>query len=145
VAERGKALVTGGAGFIGSHLSAQLLADGWEVYALDDLSTGNLRNVARLRDRADYHLVVDSVLSPSIVNELVHKCDVVFHLAAAVGVRLIVEQPVHTLVTARRRSSSRPTGGSTARRRRAAGSTPTRRRWTSSSRSATTTSAGSTA
>jgi UDP-glucose 4-epimerase len=99
VGERGKALVTGGAGFIGSHLSELLLADGWEVYALDDLSTGNLRNVARLRERPDYHLVVDSVLSPSIVNELVHKCDVVYHLAAAVGVRLIVEQPVHTLVT----------------------------------------------
>jgi len=99
VGERGKALVTGGAGFIGSHLSELLLADGWEVYALDDLSTGNLRNVARLRERSDYHLVVDSVLSPSIVNELVHKCDVVYHLAAAVGVRLIVEQPVHTLVT----------------------------------------------
>jgi UDP-glucose 4-epimerase len=99
VGERGKALVTGGAGFIGSHLSELLLADGWEVYALDDLSTGSLRNVARLRERGDYHLVVDSVLSPSIVNELVHKCDVVFHLAAAVGVRLIVEQPVHTLVT----------------------------------------------
>jgi UDP-glucose 4-epimerase len=99
VGERGKALVTGGAGFIGSHLSELLLTDGWEVYALDDLSTGDLRNVARLRERADYHLVVDSVLSPSIVNELVHKCDVVYHLAAAVGVRLIVEQPVHTLVT----------------------------------------------
>jgi nucleoside-diphosphate-sugar epimerase len=99
MSERGKALVTGGAGFIGSHLSELLLAEGWEVYALDDLSTGSLHNVARLRERPDYHLVVDSVLSPSIVNELVHKCDVVYHLAAAVGVRLIVEQPVHTLVT----------------------------------------------
>jgi UDP-glucose 4-epimerase len=99
VGERGKALVTGGAGFIGSHLSELLLAEGWEVYALDDLSTGGLHNVAHLRERPDYHLVVDSVLSPSIVNELVHKCDVVYHLAAAVGVRLIVEQPVHTLVT----------------------------------------------
>ena len=97
--ERGKALVTGGAGFIGSHLSELLLSEGWEVYALDDLSTGSLHNVAHLRERPLYHLVVDSVLSPSIVNELVHKCDVVYHLAAAVGVRLIVEQPVHTLVT----------------------------------------------
>jgi UDP-glucose 4-epimerase len=95
----GKALVTGGAGFIGSHLSEQLLADGWEVFALDDLSTGSIENVARLRERTDFHLVVDSVLSPSVVSELVHKCDVVYHLAAAVGVRLIVEQPVHTLVT----------------------------------------------
>ena len=95
----GKALVTGGAGFIGSHLSELLLDDGWEVWVLDDLSTGSERNVAHLRDREEFHLVVDSVLKASVVNELVHRCDVVFHLAAAVGVRLIVEQPVHTLVT----------------------------------------------
>jgi UDP-glucose 4-epimerase len=94
-----KALVTGGAGFIGSHLSELLLDDGWEVFALDDLSTGSLPNVERLKDRPGYHLVVDSVLSETVVNELVHKCDAVFHLAAAVGVRLIVEQPVHTMVT----------------------------------------------
>jgi UDP-glucose 4-epimerase len=91
--------VTGGAGFIGSHLSELLLSEGWEVFALDDLSTASIENVAHLRDRPDFHLVVDSVLSPAIVNELVHKCDVVYHLAAAVGVRLIVEQPVHTIVT----------------------------------------------
>ena len=95
----GKALITGGAGFIGSHLAELLLADGWEVRALDDLSTGSLANVEHLRERRDFHLVVDSVLHPAVVNELVHKCDVVYHLAAAVGVRLIVEQPVHTLVT----------------------------------------------
>jgi nucleoside-diphosphate-sugar epimerase len=94
-----KALVTGGAGFIGSHLVELLLAEGWEVWVLDDLSTGSERNVAHLREREDFHLVVDSVLKASVVNELVHRCDVVFHLAAAVGVRLIVEQPVHTLVT----------------------------------------------
>jgi UDP-glucose 4-epimerase len=96
---RPKALVTGGAGFIGSHLCELLLADRWEVFALDDLSTSSVDNVAHLNERWDFHLVVDSVLSPSVVNELVHKCDVVYHLAAAVGVRLIVEQPVHTLVT----------------------------------------------
>jgi len=95
----GKALVTGGAGFIGSHLSELLLAGGWEVFALDDVSTGSTDNVAALRDRTDFHLVVDSVLSPSVVGDLVQRCDVVFHLAAAVGVRLIVEQPVHTMVT----------------------------------------------
>jgi UDP-glucose 4-epimerase len=94
-----RALITGGAGFIGSHLSEQLLAGGWEVFVLDDVSTGSLENVAHLRERPDYHLVVDSVLSQSVVSELVHKCDVVYHLAAAVGVRLIVEQPVHTMVT----------------------------------------------
>jgi UDP-glucose 4-epimerase len=95
----GKALITGGAGFIGSHLAELLLEDGWEIWALDDLSTGSLANVEHLRDRTDFHLVVDSVLSPAVVNELVHKCDIIYHLAAAVGVRLIVEQPVHTLVT----------------------------------------------
>jgi UDP-glucose 4-epimerase len=95
----GKALITGGAGFIGSHLSELLLAQGWEVYVLDDVSTGQLENIEHLRDRSDYHLVVDSILSPAVVSEVVHKCDVVFHLAAAVGVRLIVEQPVHTMIT----------------------------------------------
>ncbi len=99
MASTGRALITGGAGFIGSHLSELLLKEGWEVYVLDDLSTGSLTNVQHLMDRADFHLVVDSVLKPAVVNELVHKCDVVYHLAAAVGVRLIVEQPVHTLVT----------------------------------------------
>jgi nucleoside-diphosphate-sugar epimerase len=94
-----KALITGGAGFIGSHLSELLLENGWEVFVLDDVSTGSLENIAHLRDRPDYHLVVESVLSPAVVSEVVHKCDVVFHLAAAVGVRLIVEQPVHTMVT----------------------------------------------
>jgi UDP-glucose 4-epimerase len=96
---RPKALVTGGAGFIGSHLCEALLAEGWEVFALDDLSTGSIHNVAHLKERWDFHLVVDTVLSPAVVNELVHKCDVVYHMAAAVGVRLIVEQPVQTLVT----------------------------------------------
>ncbi len=95
----GKALITGGAGFIGSHLAERLLDSGWEVWALDDLSTGSLANVEHLRDRQAFHLVVDSVLHATSVNELVYKCDVVYHLAAAVGVRLIVEQPVRTLVT----------------------------------------------
>src|SRR4029453_14417479 len=77
----------------------RLLDAGWEVYALDDLSTSSLENIEHLRERPEFHLVVDSVLSPSVVNELVHKCDVVYHLAAAVGVRLIVEHPVRTMVT----------------------------------------------
>jgi nucleoside-diphosphate-sugar epimerase len=94
-----RALITGGAGFIGSHLAELLLDDGWDVYVLDDLSTGGLRNVEHLRERQEFHLVVDSVLHAGIVNELVYKTDVVYHLAAAVGVRLIVEQPVHTMVT----------------------------------------------
>ena len=94
-----KALITGGAGFIGSHLGELLLREGWEVYALDDLSTGADANVEHLKKDPRFHLVVDSVLSPTVVNELVYRCDVVYHLAAAVGVRLIVEKPVHTLVT----------------------------------------------
>ena len=94
-----KVLVTGGAGFIGSHLSELLLDSGAEVFALDDLSTGAERNIFHLADRPGFHLVVDSVLSPSVVSELVHRCDVVYHLAAVVGVRLIVERPGHTLLT----------------------------------------------
>lgn len=92
-----KVLVTGGAGFIGSHLSDLLLADGHEVWVVDDLSTGSLRNVAHLDDHPRFHLVVDSVLHPAVVNELVRKADRVFHLAAAVGVKTIVEQPARTL------------------------------------------------
>jgi UDP-glucose 4-epimerase len=98
VAEK-TALVTGGAGFIGSHLAEALLAAGWEVYCLDDLSTGSEANVVHLRENAHFHLTVESVLSASVVSELVHRSDVVFHLAAAVGVRLIVERPGHTLLT----------------------------------------------
>jgi UDP-glucose 4-epimerase len=93
------ALVTGGAGFIGSHLSERLLEQDWEVYALDDLSTGSEANVLQFARNPYFHLAVESVLSPAVVSELVHRCDVVFHLAAAVGVRLIVEQPGHTLLT----------------------------------------------
>ena len=94
-----RALVTGGAGFIGSHLSELLLDDDYEVFALDDLSTGNEANIVHLRDREGFHLVVDSVLTPAVVSELVHRVDVVYHLAAAVGVQLIVEQPGRTLLT----------------------------------------------
>ena len=92
-----KSLITGGAGFIGSHLSELLLADGEEVFVLDDLSTGSVENIRHLRDNPRFHFVVDSVLHPAIVNELVNKVDVVYHLAAAVGVKTIVEQPVRTL------------------------------------------------
>ena len=94
-----KALVTGGAGFIGSHLSELLLDEGCEVFALDDLSTGSEANIFHLKERDGFHLVVDSVLSPAVVSELVHRCDAVYHLAAAVGVQLIVEQPGRTLLT----------------------------------------------
>jgi UDP-glucose 4-epimerase len=94
-----KILVTGGAGFIGSHLCELLLESGSEVFCLDDLSTGSVENVARLEANPRFHLVVESVLSPAVVNELVHKSDVVYHLAAAVGVRLIVERPFRSHLT----------------------------------------------
>jgi nucleoside-diphosphate-sugar epimerase len=93
------ALITGGAGFIGSHLAELLLSDGWAVWVLDDLSTGSYENVAHLRDDDRFHLVVDTMLSRTVVNELVNKVDVVYHLGAAVGPRLIVEEPVRTIVT----------------------------------------------
>jgi UDP-glucose 4-epimerase len=93
------ALVTGGAGFIGSHLCELLLEQGLEVYALDDLSTGSEANVVHLSRNPRFHLTVESVLSTSVVSELVHRSDVVYHLAAAVGVRLIVEQPGRALLT----------------------------------------------
>jgi UDP-glucose 4-epimerase len=96
---KGTALITGGAGFIGSHLSERLLNDGWDVYVLDDLSTGSMRNVEHLNANPAFHLVVDTVLNRAVVNELVNKCDIVYHLAAAVGPRLIVEEPVRTIVT----------------------------------------------
>ncbi len=92
-----KTLITGGAGFIGSHLSELLLREGEEVYVLDDLSTGSTENIAHLRAHPQFHLVVDSVLHPAVVNELVHKVDTVYHLAAAVGVKTIVQEPVRTL------------------------------------------------
>ena len=94
-----RALITGGAGFIGSHLSELLLDDGWEVFVLDDLSTGSLANVAHCAITRASIWSSTPCSSPAIVNELVHKCDVVYHLAAAVGVRMIVEEPVRTLVT----------------------------------------------
>lgn len=94
-----RALITGGAGFIGSHLAEQLLDLNWEVTVLDDLSTGSMINIRHLKDRAGFQYVIDSVFDRPLLAELVDECDVVFHLAAAVGVRLIVESPVRTLHT----------------------------------------------
>src|SRR5688572_16996849 len=94
-----KVLITGGAGFIGSHLAEAYLQRGDEVWALDDLSTGSIENIRHLKNHPDFHYTIDSVLNRSVVAELVDQCDVVFHLAAAVGVRLIVESPVKTIET----------------------------------------------
>ena len=92
-----KALITGGAGFIGSHLADALLAQNHEVVVVDDLSTGSLDNVAHLQSRPEFQLACGSVCDDSFMPRLVRDCDVVFHLAAAVGVKLIVQEPVRTL------------------------------------------------
>ena len=92
-------LITGGAGFIGSHLAEALLADGHEVFVLDDLSTGTIDNIAHLAGHERFHYTIDSVFNERLVAELVDRAAVVFHLAAAVGVRLIVQEPVHTIET----------------------------------------------
>jgi UDP-glucose 4-epimerase len=95
----GAILVTGGAGFIGSHLVDHLLAAGERVVALDNLSTGRLTNLAGAAAHPNFHFVQGSVLDELVVDELVHRCETVIHLAAAVGVKLIVEQPLKTLTT----------------------------------------------
>ncbi len=94
-----KALITGGAGFIGSHLAEALLERGDEVQVIDDLSTGSIENIEHLKSRRHFSYVIDSVLNEHLLAELVDRVDVVFHLAAAVGVRLIVESPVNTIET----------------------------------------------
>ena len=92
-------LITGGAGFIGSHLADRLLQRGDEVSILDDLSTGSVENIRHLKSHARFHHVFDTIQNRSLLAELVDESDVVFHLAAAVGVRLIVESPVRTIET----------------------------------------------
>ena len=94
-----KAFLTGGAGFIGSHLAERLLDRGHEVLVLDNLSTGSIDNISHLKSSARFSYVVDSVTNEPLLAEMIDRCDVVFHLAAAVGVKLIVEQPVHTIET----------------------------------------------
>lgn len=93
------ALVTGGAGFIGSHLSETLLASGWEVSVLDDLSTGSIRNIEHLKGKPGWRCTIGSIADYSLMAEEIDRADMVFHLAAAVGVRLIVEDPVRTIET----------------------------------------------
>ena len=93
------ALITGGAGFVGSHLAEQLLAGGHEVLVLDNLSTGSIDNITHLKSNPSFSYVIDSVTNEPLLAEMIDRSDVVFHLAAAVGVKLIVEQPVHTLET----------------------------------------------
>ena len=92
-------LITGGAGFIGSHLGEAMLAGGHGVIAIDDLSTGSAKNLTGLLGREGFQFVRDSVRNAEMMTPLIDRCDVIFHLAAAVGVRLIVDQPVHTIET----------------------------------------------
>lgn len=92
-------LITGGAGFIGSHLSDAYLERGDDVYIIDDLSTGSIQNIAHLKANPRFHYTIDSVHNQPVAAELVDQCDVIFHLAAAVGVKLIVESPVRTIET----------------------------------------------
>jgi UDP-glucose 4-epimerase len=94
-----RVLITGGAGFIGSHLSDAYLGRGDEVFIVDDLSTGSFGNIQHLKDHPRFHYRIDSVHNRPVTAELVDQCDVVFHLAAAVGVKLIVESPVRTIET----------------------------------------------
>ena len=94
-----KALITGGSGFIGSHLADRLLSLGHEVLVLDDLSTGSIENITHLKSTPGFSYVIDTVTNEPLVAEMIDRCDVVYHLAAAVGVKLIVEQPVHTIET----------------------------------------------
>ena len=94
-----RALITGGAGFIGSHLAEELLGRGQQVYVLDNLSTGSVENIEHLKSSPAFHYHIDSVENEPLLAELIDRCDVVYHLAAAVGVKLIVESPVHTIET----------------------------------------------
>ena len=94
-----KYLITGGAGFIGSHLAEELLAQGHKVSIIDNLSTGSVFNIEHLKGNDRFSYTIDDIRNEPVLAELIDGCEVVFHLAAAVGVRLIVEEPVHTIET----------------------------------------------
>jgi UDP-glucose 4-epimerase len=94
-----RVLITGGAGFIGSHLAEALLERGDEVFVLDDLSTGSIDNITHLKGTPRFHYTIDSVTNEPLLAEMLDRCDTVVHLAAAVGVKLIVEAPVRTIET----------------------------------------------
>jgi UDP-glucose 4-epimerase len=94
-----KALITGGAGFVGSHLAEALLAQGTAVEIIDDLSTGSIDNIAHLKNDPNFSYVLETAMNRQVMLELIDRADVVFHLAAAVGVQLIVDEPVRTIET----------------------------------------------
>ena len=91
--------MTGGAGFIGSHLTERLLEDAHQVTVVDDLSTGSLENIENFKEHADFEFVAGDIRNAGLMEPIIERCDVIFHLAAAVGVRLIAEDPVHTIET----------------------------------------------
>ncbi|MGH9371372.1 MAG: GDP-mannose 4,6-dehydratase [Vicinamibacterales bacterium] len=94
-----RVLITGGAGFVGSHLAEALLERGDEVFVLDNLSTGSIDNIHHLKSHPRFHYTIDTVSNEPLLAEMIDRCDTVVHLAAAVGVKLIVEAPVHTIET----------------------------------------------
>jgi UDP-glucose 4-epimerase len=94
-----KILITGGAGFIGSHLAERLLKDGSQVSAIDNLSTGSLKNIESIANHPNFHFVEGDIRDCNLMEQLTERCDCIYHLAAAVGVRLIAERPVHTIET----------------------------------------------
>lgn len=94
-----KVLVTGGAGFIGSHLAGRLLKDGQAVIVVDNLSTGSLRNIEAFKNKGEFDFVEGDIRNAGLMESLSEQCDVIYHLAAAVGVKLIAERPVHTIET----------------------------------------------
>ena len=94
-----RALITGGAGFIGSHLAEALLNEGHEVDIIDNLSTGSIRNIGHLKSNPRFKYTIDTLTNEPLLAELIDRNDVIFHFAAAVGVKLIVEEPVHTIET----------------------------------------------
>lgn len=94
-----KTLITGGAGFVGSHLADKLIEQGHQITVIDDLSTGRYSNVEHLEGNANFRLIIDTVLNQELMEELIRESDRVFHMASAVGVRLIMEQPVKTIET----------------------------------------------
>ena len=92
-----RALITGGAGFIGSHLSERLLASGYQVTVIDNLSTGRLANIEHLAANPNFRYAVEDIRNIHVIDRLVSECDIIFHLAAAVGVRNIIDRPINTI------------------------------------------------
>ncbi len=90
-------LITGGAGFIGSYLSEALLKEGHTVFVLDDLSTGSMTNIEHIKNHPNFHCTINTIMNHQLLDEMVDRCDLIYHLAAAVGVKLIVDRPLYTI------------------------------------------------